>query len=166
MSILARKMAIGQIVLAGEHRFRLGFSAAHESINVREQPLESFHPTPGNAFQGGSFDAAILAVASADAMKQAIPLLRSKGRLVVFSAFNDLVPVDLLSVHLRELEIVGACNDEDRFGEAVQRIVEMPDVIERLITHRFPLEQYEQAFALAATGHDRALKVAFTFETP
>ena len=35
--------------------------------------------------------------------------------------------------------------------------------LDELVTHTFALEAYQEALALAATGHDRALKVAFTF---
>ena len=32
-----------------------------------------------------------------------------------------------------------------------------------LVTHRFPLEQYQRAFELAAKGREEAIKVAFVF---
>jgi len=49
-------------------------------------------------------------------------------------------PIDLLSVHIKELEIVGACNDEDRLDEAVKRIVEAPEQFERIVTHQFAID--------------------------
>jgi threonine dehydrogenase-like Zn-dependent dehydrogenase len=166
MSMLARSKEIGRIVMTGEQNFRLVFSQAHETINIHSPAAEQLRFDPGSPFAGGPFDAAILAVASPAALQQAIAQLRPKGRLVIFSALNDPTPVDLLAVHLRELEIIGACNDEDRLSEAVARITATPQLFDRIVTHRFVLGEYEQAFALAASGHDRALKVAFTFGQP
>jgi threonine dehydrogenase-like Zn-dependent dehydrogenase len=158
MSWLARSQEIGSVTISGEHDFRLGFADAQNRINIRQdgaqKKLESLGP----------FDAAILAVGSAHAARQGLSLIRPKGRLVIFSAVNDPAPLDLLRVHIKELEIVGACNDEDRLDEAVARLVAEPQKFARLITHHFELEHYEQAFELAATGHSKALKVAFNFE--
>jgi len=159
MSWLARSQKVGNVTMCGEHDFRLSSADADPKINIRKAPdaqetLKELAP----------FDAAILAVGSATAAQQGLALIRPKGRLVIFSAVNDPAPLDLLGVHIKELEIVGACNDEDRLDEAVRLLVETPDRFSRLVTQQFPIEQYEQAFTLAAEGHDKALKVAFNFE--
>jgi threonine dehydrogenase-like Zn-dependent dehydrogenase len=91
-------------------------------------------------------------------------VLRAKGRFVVFSALPSGICVDLFDVHVRELEIVGACNEENRFYEAVDILGDPKLQLGDLVTQTFPLDAYEQALKLAKTGHDRALKVAFTFE--
>jgi 2-desacetyl-2-hydroxyethyl bacteriochlorophyllide A dehydrogenase len=155
MSMLAKSMQIGRVVMTGEHDFRLAFSAADEKINIRKGQRA-----------GGPFDSVILAVGNGPAAQEALTLLRPKGRLVIFSAVNDPTPIDLLSVHIKELEIVGACNDEDRFDEAVRRLVESPAEFGRIVTHQFAIEDFKAGFELAAKGHDRALKVAFKFENP
>jgi threonine dehydrogenase-like Zn-dependent dehydrogenase len=155
ISMLAKSMQIGRVVISGEHDFRLAFSAADEKMNIRKGKRAE-----------GLFDSIILAVGNGPAAQEALTLLRSKGRLVIFSAVNDPTPIDLLSVHIKELEIVGACNDEDRFDEAVKRLVESPEQFVRIVTHQFAIEDFKDAFDLAANGHDRALKVAFKFENP
>jgi threonine dehydrogenase-like Zn-dependent dehydrogenase len=158
MSWLARSQGLGSITMTGEHDFRLAAATVDDRINIHrsdaQQQLQSLGP----------FDAAILAVGNGKAAQQGLAMIRPKGRLVIFSAVNDPTPLDLLRVHIKELEIVGACNDEDRLDDAVARLAAAPDQFARLVTHRFPLEKYEQAFALAAEGHDKALKVAFNFE--
>ena len=83
--------------------------------------------------------------------------------MVVFSALPGQTPVDLFTLHLKEMEIVGACNEQDRFGEAVKMLAEPALGIERLITHRFALEDFRQALQLAEFGREQAMKVTFVF---
>jgi threonine dehydrogenase-like Zn-dependent dehydrogenase len=71
--------------------------------------------------------------------------------------------VDLVRVHLKELEIVGACNDDDRLDEAVATLSDRSLALAQLVTHSFPLSKYREALALAEKGHDVCLKVALTF---
>lgn len=108
-------------------------------------------------------DAAILAVSSAEAAQLCLAALRPRGRLVIFSALGRVVPVDLLAVHLRELEIAGACNDDERLDEAAALLADPALALDTLVTHHIPFERWPEAFALARGHHHEALKVALTF---
>ena len=101
---------------------------------------------------------------SVDAVRQGLELIRPKGRFVIFSALPGETPVNLFRVHLQELEIVGACSDEELLDEAITGLDDPALGLGELVTHTFPLEAYAEALELAAHGHDRALKVAFTFD--
>jgi 2-desacetyl-2-hydroxyethyl bacteriochlorophyllide A dehydrogenase len=160
MARLSEGEDLGNVVIAGWSDFRLGFAGSVTAVNtsVNIEPIETLRARN----QGMGYDAAILAVASPQALSDALRCLRPKGRLVLFSAFTDDVPVNLLSVHLKELEIVGSCNDRDRFDDAVQLLADRR--WRELITHRFPLDAYAEAFAIARTGKDRALKVSLDFD--
>jgi threonine dehydrogenase-like Zn-dependent dehydrogenase len=149
-------------VLAGWQDFRLAFAREAVTLNTYGvgDPSGMLRAEAGEL----GYDAAILAVGSPAAVRLGLSLLRPRGRFVVFSALPGETPVDLFRVHLDELEIVGACSDEDRFDEAVTRLGDAELRMEEMVTHTFPLAQYEEALALAETGHDRALKVAFTFQ--
>jgi len=157
---LARAMRIGRVVIAGEHDFRLGFAEGCETVNLMR---EVDRGAALKRVSGSGFDAVILAVGSGEAARQAIGLLKAKGRLVVFSALHEPVTLDLFTVHMKELEIVGACNDADRFDEAMGLLFRPEMGMGRMITQRFVIAQYAEAFELAATGRDRAMKVAFVF---
>jgi threonine dehydrogenase-like Zn-dependent dehydrogenase len=111
-------------------------------------------------------DIAILAVSSAEAALSCLASLRPRGRLVLFSALPDGAPLDLVSLHLRELEIVGACNDEERLDDALQCLGDPSLALHEIVTHLVPFAQWPEAFTLARDGHDRALKVALTFSEP
>jgi threonine dehydrogenase-like Zn-dependent dehydrogenase len=114
-----------------------------------------------------SVDVAILAVSSGAAAVASLAALRPRGRLVLFSALHERLGLDLLSVHLRELEIVGSCNDEARLDEAMECLGDPGLALHEIVTHHVLFADWPSAFALARDGHDRALKVALTFpETP
>ncbi|MGC9347553.1 MAG: zinc-dependent alcohol dehydrogenase [Anaerolineae bacterium] len=162
MARMAAQHPLEKVVIAGWEDFRLSFATGAVQVNT----FRMRDPQPPLRAEAGAtgYDAVILAVSSAEAVRDGVALLRAKGRFVVFSALPGETPVDLFDVHVRELEIVGACNEQDRFYEAVDMLGDPELQLGDLVTHTFPLERYDEALVLAEHGHDRALKVAFTFE--
>jgi len=150
-NIIAR-LAVGQgarrVMVAGREPFRLGRIPG--VITLKSAPK-------------ASADVSILAVSSAQAAVSCMEALRPRGRLVVFSALPEAVALDLTSLHLRELEIVGACNDEERLDDALRCLSDPELALHEIVTHALPFARWAEAFALARDGHDRALKVALTF---
>ncbi len=159
---LAQAKGLSRVVIAGRHDFRLGFAGRATKVNTKGA-ADIPAALRAAAGDGGEYDAAILAVGSAEAVAQAVELLAPRGRFVVFSALPGLTPTDLFRVHVKELQIVGACNDRDMLDEAVRLLGDPRLDLAGLVTHRFRLEQYEQAFELAAKGREEAIKVAFVF---
>lgn len=145
---LAVRAGARKVMVAGREPFRLS----------RIPNVKTVKPAPV-----ASVDIAILAVSSGEAAAAALAALRPRGRLVVFSALPEAPALDLVSLHLRELEIVGACNDEERLDEALQLLGDPGLALHEIITHQLPFARWPEAFALARDGHDRALKVALTF---
>lgn len=145
---LAHRAGARHVTVVGREPFRLG--------RLR-------HATAATTAAPDSADVAILAVSSPGAAATGLAALRPRGRLVLFSALPDATPLELLPVHVRELEIVGACNDEDRLDEALGCLADPALALDELITHQLPFDQWAEAFALARDGHDRALKVTLTF---
>ncbi|NLF29524.1 MAG: alcohol dehydrogenase catalytic domain-containing protein [Planctomycetes bacterium] len=161
LAILAAAQGFAEVVVAGHHDFRLGFATGATTINL----ADGDGPGRLKAVAGAmGFDRAILAVGSASAVATALDCLRPKGRLVVFSAVHQPEPLNLVAVHTRELEIVGACNDEDRLDEAIDLLRLQAGPLSRLITHTFGLDEYREALDLAEHGRETAMKVAFTFD--
>lgn len=161
---LAAGMGLGNTVIAGRHELRLRFARDAVRVNAKRLGDETAAALRKAAQSPAGYDAVVLAVGSAKAVKEGLALLRPKGRLVVFSAVSGKTPVDLFDVHVRELEIIGACNDQDRFDGAVKQLADPGLGLADLVTHRFRLEQYQDAFRLAAEGHDEAMKVAIVFD--
>jgi len=112
---------------------------------------------------GLGVDAAVLCVASQSALDTCVASLRARGRLVVFSPIAGRPKVDLFRLLIKELEILGACNDEDYLDRALALLADGRLALNNLVTHRIPFAQWERAFELAAYGKDEALKVAMVF---
>jgi len=161
MSRLAGQFSLGQVVLAGQIDYRLAFSHAAVRVNTHDTP----NPVKSlmDANRGAGYDAAILAVGSRYALMDGMKCLKPRGRMVIFSALPGDTPVDLFNVHLKELEIVGACSDLDMMDQAIPLLNDPSLALHELITHQFSIEAYRQAFHLAEKGKDRALKVALVF---
>jgi threonine dehydrogenase-like Zn-dependent dehydrogenase len=160
MARLAARLDLARVVVAGWRNYRLSFVRGAQAVNTAgdSDPARTLRSASG----GRGFDAAILAVASPQALDDGLRCLRPRGRLVVFASLHGATPVDLFAVQMRELEIAGAVNDADRLDEAVRVIVAGAPPLDDLVTHRLPLDAYETALALAA-GQAEAIKVAFVF---
>ncbi len=159
MSRLALRLSLERVVLAGQIDFRLAFARAAVRVNTSNSPNPVKMMLDAN--QGSGYDAVILAVGSRQALADGLKCLKPRGRMVIFSALPGETPVDLFQVHLKELEILGACSDRELFDEACLLLEDRSLGLDELVTHRFRLEDYRQAFELAEHGKVRALKVAF-----
>ncbi|HRZ86756.1 MAG TPA: alcohol dehydrogenase catalytic domain-containing protein [bacterium] len=98
------------------------------------------------------YDACICAVGSAGAYRQAIARLAPRGRLVVFSGLSpadETIPVSFNQLHYREQSIVGAYGCSYRHGEDALNMIAAGSVkVRDMITHRFVLDDIEQALAV------------------
>lgn len=159
MSRLATRLSLGRVVLAGQIDFRLAFASAAVCLNTSKS--NDVVKILLDANHGAGYDAAILAVGSCIALADGLLCLKPRGRMVVFSALPGQTPVDLFHVHLKELMILGACSDRDLFDQSVDLLGDPSLALHELITHRFPIEEYRQAFELAEHGKNQALKVGF-----
>jgi len=110
-----------------------------------------------------SFDIAILAVSAAAAVNTCLESLRPRGRLVIFSTINEPVSLSLFKLHVKELEMVGACNDEHQIEASLAYLTQETEAFQDIITHQIPFAHWQDAFVLAADKHDEALKIAITF---
>ena len=161
MSRLAARQSLGRVVLAGQIDFRLAFTHSAVCLRIRDTPDPVKLLLDAN--EGAGYDAVILAVGSCRAMTDGMKCLKPRGRMVVFSALPGETPVDLFNVHLKELEIVGACSDRDMLDQAVMLLSDPTLALHELVTHQFRLEEYRQAFDLAEHGKNQAVKIAFEF---
>ena len=171
MARLAQTMDLALVVVAGWEDFRLGFAHGAVTINTSgdahaaqtlRAALDGARHEAAVVDTGSGYDAAILATASTLAASDGIDCLKPRGRLVIFASLHGATPVDLFAVQMKELEIVGSVNDE-HLDEALRLVAGGRPVFADLVTHRYPIDDYQAAFDLAGTGQDRAIKVAFVF---
>ncbi|MDZ7641464.1 MAG: thio(seleno)oxazole modification radical SAM maturase SbtM [Desulfurivibrio sp.] len=101
-------------------------------------------------------DIVVEATGSGAGLNQALALCRPRGTVVLKSTVASPGELDLAPLVINEITLLGSrCG---RFTDALAMLAESPDMpLARLITHRYPLDQAEAAFAQAASG--QALKV-------
>lgn len=151
----------GCVILAGKEEFRLSRVPGALRINVDRVPdaAAAVRDLSGDA----GVHAAILAVANPEAAAMCLQSLRPRGRLVIFSNMPGSMPVDLSRVHIKELEILGACNDENHIDAALACLSDPSLSLSDMVTHRLPFSRWSEALELASHGKHEALKVALTF---
>jgi 2-desacetyl-2-hydroxyethyl bacteriochlorophyllide A dehydrogenase len=163
MARLAQEQAISPVVVAGHQDFRLA-QAGRGAITVNTAGMADPTAALLEASGGEEYGAVILATDAKRAIATALAALRRKRRLVIFASLLGDTPIDLMTVQAKELEIVGACNDEDRLEMALAYLEKEATSLAELITHCLPLENYQEALELAAHHQDQVIKVALVQE--
>jgi L-iditol 2-dehydrogenase len=147
-------------------------------VNLSSKPSdESFAEVVGRKKGEGSaiFDAAVVAVPSDAAVRQALQLVRGAGQVLLFahtkraSAGNsgsDLYPLDLASICVDEKDLIGSYAADFTIQKEVGRLIFSREFdMRKLITHRFPLEKTADAVALAAHPTQDSLKIVVTLDS-
>jgi len=113
------------------------------------------------AFSGREgVDVVIETAGTAEAVKQAVELCRPGGRVVLTGLPHEPTELNFFWVVRRELRILGSMIYQDEFGEAIGLLSSRAVRADRLLTHRFSLEQIPAAFE-AHRSRD-SIKVALT----
>ena len=119
---------------------------------------------------GQGADVVIEAVGSVETLNQALQLARPLGRVIAFGIppTMESVPFDWDTFFRKRLEMHAVFGAQDEPGLPAFRLA--VDFITRgeidmasFVTHRFPIAQVQEAFDLADSKEDGALKVSLTF---
>src|SRR6185295_8910510 len=91
-------------------------------------------------------------------------LARVQGTVAVLGIFPDRVPVDLLRPVIRELWATfpicyGAIDGRHDFEVAIEMIADGRAPVERLVSHRFGIDEAPAAFRTAADKSTGSIKV-------
>ena len=159
-----RIIAIEPVVERLDHARRLGVD---ELIDVTgRRATDAVLDLTG----GEGADLVIEAVGSVDTMNQALQLVRPLGRVAMFGLppTMERVPFDWDTFFRKRLDIhtVFGAQDEPElpaFRIAVDFIRNGEIDMEPFVTHQFPIWRVQEAFDLAESKGDGALKVSMTF---
>jgi L-iditol 2-dehydrogenase len=113
---------------------------------------------------GYGSDVIIVAAPSAQAVEQAIAMAARRGRICLFAGLpkeQPMVQCNANQIHYRELTVVGAYGSTPSQNQRALDLIARGEVpVERLITHRLPLDRIMEGLRLMAQG--KALKVVIT----
>jgi threonine dehydrogenase-like Zn-dependent dehydrogenase len=130
--------------------------AAQETLGV------AYGATP---LASTEFDVVIETVGgNADTLTQAMSLVRPGGTICMLGVFDAPVPFPAFDCSLKEARLVGSnCYSRTHarpdFAIAVDLLAQHADLIRQLVTHRFPLDEVNEAFATAADKSTGSIKV-------
>jgi L-iditol 2-dehydrogenase len=112
--------------------------------------------------QGRGADVVLVAVPIPAALTDALSLARPGGRVLLFAQNDPLMKIEFpaAAVGVEEKEILGSYSAAvDRAGKATRLIFTHQLSVEKLISHRFSLEDMDRALELAAHPVGNSLKV-------
>jgi len=114
---------------------------------------------------GRGLDAVLLAVPSPKLVMEALKLTRPGGRVLLFAHNDPQMQIDFpaAAVGVEEKEILGSYSaDVALQWKSAKLVFDRLLPLARLVTHRFPIEKFEQALGLAARPAGDSLKVVIT----
>jgi propanol-preferring alcohol dehydrogenase len=98
--------------------------------------------------QGHGLDVAFDCVGSEAVIQQALPTIKKRGKLAVVGVSHQLTLNPWEDLICRELTIFGTRNFTTTEFDEMIALVRRGLPLEQVITHRFPMEEAEAAFAL------------------
>lgn len=146
--VLARALGAGAIVVC-EPREERRAVALELGATVAVAPEEgALRQAVREASDGLGVDVAVVTAGDVAPAAMALPLVRRQGWVNLFAGAppGSTWPLDINLVHYNEIVLTGTQNaTPDHFQRTVALLPHLP-ALERLITHRFPLEQALEAF--------------------
>jgi len=160
LSVLARQA--GATVITSDlypERLRISKSLGFDlAVEASHQDAAQYvrHQT-----EGRGADAVMLAVASNSLIRPAMDAARPGGRVLLFAQTQrGEVIVDPAAVCVDEKTLIGSYSASvDLQGDSVQFVMNREMDLERLISHRFPLQDSARALELAAHPQPASMKI-------
>lgn len=134
--------------------FGADYTINPKDVNVIEKVYELTDNMGANVV----FDAVGNGAIFADAIKVA----SVAGRVVSMGFVTTPAPISIVDITKKELEIHGTRLQKDKFKVAAANIASKLEKIDKLITHTFPFDKYEEAFKLATSGQEGVGKIIVT----
>jgi L-iditol 2-dehydrogenase len=115
--------------------------------------------------EGRGADAAIITVAGAHPLQQAIASIRKGGTVNIFAAHSGTVPLNVEQLYHQELSLTSTYSSSPEDLRLGLDLIATREVrVDRLITHRLTLAQFAEGVALMRKH--MAIKVYFRPDCP
>jgi L-iditol 2-dehydrogenase len=166
-AMLAKHHRFGKIFCLDLNEFRLNFVKKIEMRKHQDFNPITIHPGKTNALEqiksetaNQGVDVVIVATSSLNALKDAVSFVRKGGTIVMFGVPSKgaNVELDMSEIYSKGITIINsyaASADDTRHAED---LIKNEINVAQLITHRYNLEECQQAFMHAKSG-DNAMKI-------
>ena len=159
-ALLAKIYGFEKIFCLDLNEFRLDFAKKFEAIAINSGNTNALEQIKSETANQG-VDVVIVATSSLNALKDAVNFVRKGGTIVMFGVPSKgaNVELDMSEVYSKGITIVNsyAASDFDT-KEALEKISNKQINVSQLITHKYNLQECQEAFVHAKSG-DNAMKI-------
>lgn len=153
--------ALGLLAVAGARRMGADVDLEARHPHQREAG-ERLGATVGGA--GPTYDIVVEAAGSLESLARCGELVAPGGTIVVLGVHFGPVQLDWMPLFNKEARVIpslGYCAHDGvkEMDEAAALLAEDPEIALTLVTHRFPLEEAEEAFRVASDRSSGAIRV-------
>ena len=159
-ALLAKIYGFEKIFCLDFNEFRLDFAKKFEAIAINSGNTNALEQIKSETANQG-VDVVIVATSSLNALKDAVNFVRKGGTIVMFGVPSKgaIIDLDMSEIYSKGITIVNsyAASDFDT-KEAVEKISNKQINVSQLITHKYNLQECQEAFVHAKSG-DNAMKI-------
>ena len=159
-ALLAKIYGFEKIFCLDFNEFRLDFAKKFEAIAINSGNTNALEQIKSGTVNQG-VDVVIVATSSLNALKDAINFVRKGGTIVMFGVPSKgaIIDLDMSEIYSKGITIVNsyAASDFDT-KEALEKISNKQINVSQLITHKYNLQECQEAFVHAKSG-DNAMKI-------
>lgn len=153
-----RSFGASKVIVSGmtEHRLAVAEYFADHVINAKKKDVKAEVLLQTN---GLGPDVVIVAVASVDAAKEAMDIVRPGGAVLLFGGFatGSELTINPNRVHYNEVSVLGSVGSMPQDFSLALRILEMRKVeSDKIISHRYSLDKVPLALELG--GKQKGIK--------
>jgi len=159
-ALLAKIYGFEKIFCLDFNEFRLDFAKKFEAIAINSGNTNALEQIKSETANHG-VDVVIVATSSLNALKDAVNFVRKGGTIVMFGVPSKgaIIDLDMSEIYSKGITIVNsyAASDFDT-KEALEKISNKQINVSQLITHKYNLQECQEAFVHAKSG-DNAMKI-------
>jgi len=159
-ALLAKIYSFEKIFCLDFNEFRLDFAKKFEAIAINSGNTNALEQIKSETANQG-VDVVIVATSSLNALKDAVNFVRKGGTIVMFGVPSKgaIIDLDMSEIYSKGITIVNsyAASDFDT-KEALEKISNKQINVSQLITHKYNLQECQEAFVHAKSG-DNAMKI-------
>ena len=159
-ALLAKHYGCGKIFCLDLNEFRLDFAKKIETTTIHPGNTNALEQIKSETANQG-VDVVIVATSSLNALKDAVGFVRKGGTIVMFGVPSKgaIIDLDMSEIYSKGITIVSsyaASASDTRYAEM---LIDNREInVSQLITHKYNLEECQQAFVHAKSG-DNAMKI-------
>jgi L-iditol 2-dehydrogenase len=152
----ARALGAGRVVVVGRGaRLAKAAELGHETVDFSaEDPVAAVRERTGSGA-----DVVLECSGAAEAVGEAVEMVRKGGRVAVIGIPLEDARLPMPRLVLDEIDVVGVRATAGEMPRAIELVARGRIRLRELITHRFALEDFADAYATFTERRDGALKV-------